>query len=104
MFDRSINHDLRPDIFCDFNSNTIVLGEVKSSTSEKVAVIQLKAYYEELKKKFKNKEFIGLLIFGKHDPIELAHIEELIELSNLKEAFKDIRIIISKNSINNFVN
>ena len=93
--DRNIDHGLRQDLFCDHNSQVILVAEAKTSTKSKEAPVQLKTYIEELKKKgYFDRKYYAFLIFGKHDSIELSHIVETLKLTNITQLADRVEIII----------
>jgi len=97
LSDRGIDSDLRPDLLCDHGSEIVLVVEVKTSTKQKNSVIQLKTYIETLQQKQgRDKKYYAFLIYGRHDPIELQHVKELIQLTSLQHTADHIEIIVFK--------
>ncbi len=93
--DRSVDHGLRPDFFCNHSSPITLVAEAKTSTRAKEAPVQLKTYIDELKvRETTDKKYFAFLIFGKHDPVELNHIIESLYLTNTTHTADHIEIII----------
>ncbi len=93
--DRSVDHGLRPDFFCDHSSPITLVAEAKTSTRSKEAPVQLRTYIDELRiRETSNKKYFAFLIFGKHDPVELGHIIETLYLTNTTRVADRIEIII----------
>ncbi len=93
--DRSVDHGLRPDFFCDHSSPITLVAEAKTSTRSKEAPVQLRTYIDELRiRETSDKKYFAFLIFGKHDPVELSHIIETLYLTNTTHVADRIEIII----------
>ncbi len=93
IFDKSIGDELRPDIFCNYSSEMIMIGEAKSTIRIKTAPLQLLLYYQQLYRKLPEKNYIGIMVFGDYDPIEVKHVLEIVELLELDKIFNYIEIL-----------
>ncbi len=91
-FNYPIDHGLRPDVYC--SNSSIVLGEVKISSSAVQGPQQLKVYYNELiAQNIKSTECIGVLSYGRLHREDLPFILENIKILSLYSAFDEIYIL-----------
>ena len=91
-FNYPIDHGLRPDVYC--SNSSIVLGEVKISSSAVQGPQQLKVYYNELANQdMVSAECIGVLSYGKLHEEDLPFIVENVKILSLYSVFDDIYIL-----------
>ena len=91
-FNYPIDHGLRPDIYC--SNGSIVLGEVKISSSTVQGPQQLKVYYNELTAQgIKPGECIGVLSYGRLYDEDLPFILENVKILSLYSTFDEIYIL-----------
>ncbi len=95
--DYPIGRGVRPDILCNFSSDTIVVGEVKTSMYLKDAVIKLKMYIDELKRANSDKKYKyhGIIVYGNCDNTNFINIIELIRITSLEKKVSSLDIIIA---------